>query len=76
MCPGANTTPWQMEGCILELKDIGFRDIVCVEIEAVVTSAKKGEVLNKLKPVSDYYGIPIKYNFVPEGHAQTPSNSN
>ena len=28
--PGANTTPWQMEGTILALQKMGFRDISCV----------------------------------------------
>ena len=29
--PGANTTPWQMEGAVLALKKGGFNDIVCVQ---------------------------------------------
>ncbi len=65
MFPSANTTPWQLEGTILGLKQAGFKDLVCVENETVVTSAKKGEILNKQKPVCDHYGIPIKYNFKP-----------
>ncbi|MCK4959512.1 MAG: DUF362 domain-containing protein [Planctomycetes bacterium] len=63
MYPSANTTPWQLEGTILGLKDAGFDDQVCVENETVVTSAHRGEILNKQKPVCDHYGIPIKYNF-------------
>ena len=65
MFPSANTTPWQLEGTILGLKNAGFDDLVCVENETVVTSAKKGEVLNKQKPICDHYGVPIKYNFKP-----------
>lgn len=63
MYPGANTTPWQLEGAILGLQKAGFSDLVCVENETVVTSAKAGEILNKQRPVCDHYGVPIKYNF-------------
>jgi len=63
MYPSANTTPWQLEGTILGLREAGFADLVCVENETVVTSAKVGEVLNKQRPVCEHYGVPIKYNF-------------
>ncbi len=63
--PGANTTPWQLEGTILGLQDEGFRDLVCVENQTVVTNAAKGEVYNKQRPVCEHYQIPIKYNFRP-----------
>ncbi|RKY09468.1 MAG: DUF362 domain-containing protein [Planctomycetota bacterium] len=63
MYPGANTTPWQLEGAILGLRGAGFDDLVCVENETVVTSAKAGELLNKQRPVCEYYDVPIKYNF-------------
>jgi uncharacterized protein (DUF362 family) len=65
MYPSANTTPWQLEGTILGLHKFGFKDLVCVENETVVTSAKTGEVLNKQRPVCEHYGVPIKYNFRP-----------
>ncbi|MDP6545657.1 MAG: DUF362 domain-containing protein, partial [Phycisphaerae bacterium] len=61
--PGANTTPWQLEGTILGLHDAGLSDLVCVENETVVTSASKGERLNKQRPVCEHYSVPIKYNF-------------
>lgn len=63
MYPSANTTPWQLEGVILGLRDAGFDDLVCVENETVVTDARVGEMLNKQRPVCEHYGIPIKYNF-------------
>lgn len=63
MYPSANTTPWQLEGTILGLKSVGFDDLVCVENETVVTSAEKGEMLNKQRPVCEHYRVPIKYNF-------------
>ena len=63
MFPSANTTPWQLEGTILGLRDAGIDDLVCVENETVVTSAERGEVLNKQRPICEHYGVPIKYNF-------------
>ncbi|MBW8002788.1 MAG: DUF362 domain-containing protein [Planctomycetes bacterium] len=63
MYPAANTTPWQLEGTILGLRNEGFEELVCVENETVVTSAKAGERLNKQKLVCDHYDVPIKYNF-------------
>ena len=48
---GANTTPWQLEGVILALKDAGYEKIVCVQNETVVTNAWKGERLNKYVPI-------------------------
>ena len=63
--PGANTTPWQLEGTILGCRDAGLDDLVCVENETVVTSAEKGERLNKQRVVCEHYGVPIRYNFRP-----------
>ncbi len=63
MYPSANTTPWQLEGAILALREAGLDDLVCVENETVVTSAEKGELLNKQRIVCDHYGVPVKYNF-------------
>jgi hypothetical protein len=62
--PGANTTPWQMEGSILGLQAVGNNDIVCVQNETVVTRAHKGEKLNKYDVVFDKYKIPVLYNFL------------
>lgn len=64
--PGANTTPWQLEGTILALKDAGFHDIVDVHNKTVVTIADLGDRYNKFGPVLAKYGIPKKYNFKPE----------
>ncbi|MGC8604123.1 MAG: DUF362 domain-containing protein [Desulfomonilaceae bacterium] len=59
----ANTTPWQLEGVIITLKDAGYKDIVCVQNETVVTNAFKGEKLNKYLPIFRKYNIPVLYNF-------------
>lgn len=63
---GANTTPWQLEGVIRTLQDAGYKDLVAVENETVVTNAFKGERLNKYIPIFARYNIPVKYNFRPE----------
>ena len=63
--PGANTTPWQLEGTIQALQKSGFRDIVAVENKTVVTRPRQGEKLNKFDIVFEKYSIPVKYNFDP-----------
>jgi len=64
--PSANTTPWQLEGTILALQDNGFKDIVYVQNQTVVTNAYKGEDLNGYVPIFKHYNIPVKYNFEPK----------
>jgi uncharacterized protein (DUF362 family) len=61
--PSANTTPWQLEGTILGLREEGFGDIVCVQNKTVVTDAFKGEDLNNYVPLFRQYGIPVRFNF-------------
>jgi uncharacterized protein (DUF362 family) len=64
--PGANTTPWQLEGTIQALHSAGFADLVCVQNDTVVTDPKKGERLNRYLPVLERYGVPVRYNCFPE----------
>jgi len=64
--PGANTTPWQLEGTICALNKRGYHDQVCVQNKTVVTDAFKGEDLNGYTPIFEHYGIPVRYNFKPE----------
>ncbi len=64
--PGANTTPWQLEGTILALKEMGFSDIVDVHNKTVVTIADLGDRYNKFGPVLKKFNIPKKYNFKDE----------
>ncbi len=63
--PGANTTPWQLEGAIRALRSRGFEDLACVQNKTVVTNAFKGEDLNHYVPIFKRYGIPVLYNFEP-----------
>jgi len=64
--PGANTTPWQLEGTIRSLRARGFTDLVCVQNKTVVTDAFKGEDLNGYVPIFKHYSVPVRYNFKPE----------
>lgn len=64
--PGANTTPWQLEGTVRALAARGYTDQVCVQNKTVVTDAFKGEDLNGYLPIFDRYDIPVRYNFKPE----------
>ena len=61
--PGANSTPWQLEGTIQALARRGFTDQVCVQNKTVVTNAFKGEDLNHYVPIFKRYQIPVLYNF-------------
>lgn len=61
--PGANTTPWQMEGTIRALRAAGLADLACVQNKTVVTDAFKGEDLNHYLPILESYGVPVLYNF-------------
>ena len=61
--PGANTTPWQLEGTLLALRTTGFNDLVCVQNQTVVTNAFKGEDLNGYLAIFRGHNIPVKYNF-------------
>ena len=62
--PSANTTPWQLEGVIEGLKEKHFSDIVCVQNETVVTSAAKGERLNKFSGIYKKHAIAVLHNFL------------
>jgi uncharacterized protein (DUF362 family) len=64
--PAANTTPWQLEGTILALRNRGYLDQACVQNKTVVTDAFKGEDLNGYLPIFRHYGIPVLYNFKDE----------
>lgn len=70
--PSANTTPWQLEGTILALRQAGYNDLVCVQNETVVVSPFKGEDLNGYVPIFRHYGIPVRYNMNKEDMTWIP----
>lgn len=61
--PGANTTPWQLEGTAMALRARGFDDLTCVQNKTVVTDAFKGEDRNHYLPVLRAHAVPVRYNF-------------
>jgi len=63
--PGANTTPWQLEGVIRCLQGAGYRQLYCVGNKTVVTDAFKGDDLNRYRPVLGKYQVPLLHNFNP-----------
>lgn len=61
--PSANTTPWQLEGTILGLHDLGYQDLSCVQNKTVVIDTHRGEDLNRYLPIFRKCGLPVLYNF-------------
>ncbi len=59
----ANTTPWQLEGVILALKESGYGPLISVHNNTVVTDPHKGLRLTKLERVYRKYQIQEKFNF-------------
>ena len=64
--PGANSTPWQLEGTVRGLHRLGFHDLVTVHNNTVVTNPFKGEKLNKFDTVYRKHQIPELFNCVRE----------
>jgi uncharacterized protein (DUF362 family) len=64
--PGANTTPWQLEGSIRALRSRGYSDLLAVQNDTVVTNAFKGERLNRYVDIFRRYDVPVRYNFLPQ----------
>jgi uncharacterized protein (DUF362 family) len=61
----ANTTPWQLEGVILALRKVGYKEIVALHNNTVVTNPYKGGMLNRLTPIYKKYEVKELYNFKP-----------
>lgn len=61
--PSANTTPWQLEGAVVALRNAGYQDLVCVQNKTVVTNAFKGEDLNHYVPIFRHHDIEVRFNF-------------
>jgi uncharacterized protein (DUF362 family) len=59
--PACSSTPWQIEGAILALRDAGYQDIVGVHNDTVVVDTRVGEFNNKHRFVTDKYGLPCIY---------------
>jgi len=61
--PGANTTPWQLEGVVRTMREDGYEDIIGVHNRTVVTDASLGDKNNKFRGVYTRYHIPTYDNF-------------
>jgi uncharacterized protein (DUF362 family) len=62
----ANTTPWQLEGVVRTLRQDGYRDLLGLHNQTVVTDAHRGDELNKFAGVYRRYEVPTADNFSPD----------
>jgi len=58
--PACSTPPWQLEGVLKTLRNDGYKDVVGVENQTVVTHPWKGAYLNKWLPVLKKYDTEFK----------------
>ncbi len=59
--PACSTTPWQLEGAIKTLTQLGYNDLVGIHNDTVVVDTRVGERNNKHKFVTDKYQVPCEY---------------
>lgn len=59
--PACSSTPWQIEGVIKTLQNLGYTDLLGIHNDTVVVDTSVGEANNKHKFVTDKYGIPCTY---------------
>jgi uncharacterized protein (DUF362 family) len=55
--PACSTSPWQLEGTIKALQNLGHRDLIAAHNGTVVVDSFEGEVNNKQKVVQDRYNL-------------------
>ena len=65
--PGCSTTPWQLEGVVRALQNLGHQELIAAHNGTVVVDSFEGEENNKHKPVQDRYNLPTV-------HLDTPPN--
>ena len=56
----ANSTPWQLEGVVRTLREDGYRDLLGLHNQTVVTDAHRGDKLNKFAGVYRRYEVPTR----------------
>jgi uncharacterized protein (DUF362 family) len=59
--PACSTTPWQLEGAIRSLRQLGYTDLVGIHNDTVVVDTSVGEINNKHRFVTDALGVPCVY---------------
>lgn len=57
--PGCSTTPWQLEGAVKGLRNLGYQDLIGAHNGTVVVDSYEGEANNKHKSVQDRMGLPV-----------------
>lgn len=59
--PACSTTPWQLEGAIRTLRNLGYEDLVGIHNDTVVVDTSVGEINNKHRFITDLYNVPCEY---------------
>jgi len=59
--PACSSTPWQIEGVIMTLRQSGYQDLVGIHNDTVVVDTSDGERNNKHRYVTDHYNVPCLY---------------
>ena len=59
--PACSTTPWQLEGTIRALQNLGYNDLLGIHNDTVVVDTSVGEFNNKHRFVTDQYNVPCLY---------------
>ena len=57
--PGCSTSPWQLDGVIQGLKNLGHHDLIGAHNGTVVVDSFEGERNNKHKEVQDKHDLPV-----------------
>ena len=57
--PACSTTPWQLEGVIKALRNLGHRELIGAHNGTVVVDSFEGEAKNKHKVVQDRLNLPV-----------------
>lgn len=55
--PACSTAPWQLDGALCALKSSGYKDLLAVENQTVVTHPWRGAYNNRWLPVLDKHGV-------------------
>jgi uncharacterized protein (DUF362 family) len=58
--PACSTAPWQLDGVLRALRESGYKDLIAVENQTVVTHPWKGAYNNKWLPLLDKYGVEFR----------------
>jgi uncharacterized protein (DUF362 family) len=64
--PACSSTPWQIEGAIVELQSAGYQRLIAGHNDTVVVDARVGETNNKHKFVTDKYQIENWHLYEPQ----------